>query len=333
MPKMSNAVRKRAVREVNLEPIASAPGEPRRLLVPLKASGSRPPLFVVPGQFGEAFQFTRLAGRLREDIPFHSFEARGLWGDVEPHQTIEEAAADYISEMRSVQPHGPYYLAGFSLGGMTAWEMVHQLSDAGERVRLMIFDVGPEVLVRRAERRRRERKNVWQRVTHPLRVLTFHARNAIGLHGARRKAYLRSTIRQEARRFGRRIGLGRDNFLYRMTLSAGRRPPPGHHAVRNSLRGARDGWTWKPYAERFTLLRARIQSPGRGIGPTLGFTPEIAAGGMDIRHVPGHHGFIFTEPHVFTVIAEIEDWIDRIEAEGARPTMPTEATGAAVRPS
>jgi surfactin synthase thioesterase subunit len=117
MTKMSNAVRDRPVREVNLEPIASAPEGPRRLLVPLKESGSRSPLFVVPGQFGEAFQFTRLAGRLREDSPFYSFEARGLWGDVEPHQTIEEAATAYIDEMRSVQPHGPYYLGGFSLGG------------------------------------------------------------------------------------------------------------------------------------------------------------------------------------------------------------------------
>jgi hypothetical protein len=115
MPKMSNAVGDRPVREVNLEPITNARGEPRRLLVPLKANGSQPPLFVVPGQFGEAFQFTRLAGRLREDIPFYSFEARGLWGDVEPYQTIEETAADYIREMRSVQLHGPDRVGGFSL--------------------------------------------------------------------------------------------------------------------------------------------------------------------------------------------------------------------------
>ena len=45
---MSEAVRERPVREVNLEPLPSAPGEPRRLIVPLKASGSRPPVFVVP---------------------------------------------------------------------------------------------------------------------------------------------------------------------------------------------------------------------------------------------------------------------------------------------
>jgi hypothetical protein len=208
---------------------------------------------------------------------------------------------------------------------MTTWELVQQLSDAGEGVHLMIFDMGPEVFVGRAERRRRERKNLWQRMTHPLRILTFRARNAIGRQGARRKAYLRSAICQKAHRLGKGLGLGANNFLYRMTLSAGRKPPPGHDAVRTSSRGARNGWEWKPYAERFTLLRAHIQNPGRDIGPTLGFTPEIAAGGMDIRHVPGHHGFIFTEPHVFIVIAEIERWIDRIEAnEGSTAGAPSE---------
>jgi thioesterase domain-containing protein len=314
----ADTVRARAPREVSFDPLPSAPGEPRRLIVGLKQSGSRPPLFVVPGQFGEAFQFTRLARRLREDIPFYSFEARGLWGDVEPHTSFQDAAAAYIAEMRAVQPHGPYFLGGFSMGGMAAWEMLQRLNDDGEQVNLILFDMGPEIFVSEEERNQRPRKNLWQRATHPARVTTFHTRNAFGLEGARRKAYLRKVFRQEVRRFGRAIGLDDDNFLTRMTLNAGRTPPPGHMAVRGGTRGARNRWEWEPYHEQFTLLRAHIQNPGRGIGPTLGFTPEIAAGGVDIRHVPGQHEFIFAEPHVFSVIAEIEAWIDRLPT-GERP--------------
>ena len=323
---MSNTVRDRPIRQVNLEPLPSEPGEPRRLLVPLKASGSRAPLFVVPGQFGEAFQFTRLAGRLRDDIPFYSFEAKGLWGGVESHQTIQETAADFIAEMRAVQPHGPYFVGGFSLGGATAWEMLRRLNEAGETVHLILFDMGPEIWLTAEEIEQQPGPTFWMRVTHPGRVAAFHARNAFGLTGARRKAYVRSVFRQEVGRIGMLIGLGEDNFLVRFSLKAGRTPPPGHMAVRSGLEEMRERWEWEPCSQRFTLLRAQIQDPGTRLTETLGFTPEIARGGIDVRHVPGHHGFIFSEPHVFWVIAEIEGWIDRIEAEGATRATPLEAT-------
>lgn len=68
------------------------------------------------------------------DRPCYGLQARGLYGDHEPHLTFEEAAADYIRELRTVQPHGPYYLAGFSGGGLHAYEMAHQLIRDGEQV-------------------------------------------------------------------------------------------------------------------------------------------------------------------------------------------------------
>ncbi len=52
---------------------------------------------------------------------------------------LPEAAADYIAELRQVQPHGPYLLGGFSGGGLTAWEMAQQLEAAGEEVALLVL--------------------------------------------------------------------------------------------------------------------------------------------------------------------------------------------------
>lgn len=309
---MPDRVKDRSERAVTLEVAPTAPGEPRPLIVPLKADGSHSPVFVVPGQYGEAFQFKRLAQRLRDDIPFYSFEARGLWGDVEPHATIPEAARDYIAEMRAVQPAGPYFLGGFSSGGQVAWEMAHQLQDAGETVHLLLFDIGPETLGRR--KMLKAQQTPWRMVTYPLRVLTFHVRNASGLAGPRRRAYVRTTFRQEVRRFCRRVGLGREHFLFRMTLSAGRKPPPGHLAVRAAGRKQRDTWEWVPYTRPVTLLRATIQEPGIKRSKSLGLLPNLALGGLEVRDVSGHHGFIFSEPHVFKVIAELERWVDGIAA-------------------
>ena len=307
---MPHHVSERPEREVNLEATPVAEGEPRPLIVGLKPDGTRSSVFVVPGQYGEAFQFKRLAQRLRDDIPFYSFEARGLWGDVSPHTKMQEAARDYITEMRNVQPSGPYFLGGFSSGGQIAWEMAHQLQDADQTVHLLLFDIGPETLDRREMRK--AQRNPWRIVTHPLRVSTFHVRNAVGFAGLRRKAYLRTLLRQEVRRFYRAVGLGREHFLFRMTLSAGRKPPPGHMAVRGAGRDQREGWEWEPYREPVTLLRAEIQEPGIKRSESLGLNPDLTLGGLDVRDVPGHHGFIFSEPHVFSVITELEAWVDRI---------------------
>jgi thioesterase domain-containing protein len=47
---------------------------------------------------------------------------------------VEAIAAGYLTEVRSVQPHGPYFLAGYSFGGTVALEMAQQLAQAGERI-------------------------------------------------------------------------------------------------------------------------------------------------------------------------------------------------------
>jgi len=54
--------------------------------------------------------------------------------DVPGNTTIEEIASRYINAARKCQPRGPYYIAGWSLGGTIAFEMVNQLEQVGEEV-------------------------------------------------------------------------------------------------------------------------------------------------------------------------------------------------------
>src|SRR5579864_8713298 len=46
-------------------------------------------------------------------------------------------AADYLAEIRTLQPEGPYFIGGFCYGGLLALEVAHQLTDAGEKVALV----------------------------------------------------------------------------------------------------------------------------------------------------------------------------------------------------
>jgi thioesterase domain-containing protein/acyl carrier protein len=123
---------------------ADAPATPARRFTHLVAmhereGGPNRPFFLVAGMFGNVLNLRHLAQLLGGDRPFWGLQARGLYGEAEPHRTIPAAAADCIAEMRQVQPRGPYLVGGFSGGGLTAWEIARQLEDAGETVALLVL--------------------------------------------------------------------------------------------------------------------------------------------------------------------------------------------------
>lgn len=113
-------------------------------LVPLKVDArlsAATPLFICAGMFGNVLNLRQLAMHVGRDRPVYALQARGLFGNAAPHETFEEMARDYLAEIRTVQPTGPYFLAGFSGGGITAYEMAQQLEAAGETVaRLIMLD-------------------------------------------------------------------------------------------------------------------------------------------------------------------------------------------------
>ena len=70
----------------------------------------------------------------------------------DPHSTaIQDIAAFLVSQVRRVCPNGPYAFVGFSFGGLVAFEMACQLSEAGERVEeLILWDAYPVVIEQRS---------------------------------------------------------------------------------------------------------------------------------------------------------------------------------------
>ena len=94
--------------------------------------------------FGNVLNLRHLALLLGRDRPVYGLQARGLIGDEEPHHTMEAAAVDYIAELRTVQPHGPYLLGGFSGGGLIAYEMARQLEAAGQEVAVLAMIDTPQ---------------------------------------------------------------------------------------------------------------------------------------------------------------------------------------------
>lgn len=109
---------------------------PADLVVPLQPSGNRTPLFMVHPPGGIVVCYQQLARRLGQDQPTYGIRARGLHGEEMPSR-LEDMAAEYVAAIRTVQPSGPYYLGGWSLGGVVAYDMAQQFVAVGEHVRVL----------------------------------------------------------------------------------------------------------------------------------------------------------------------------------------------------
>ncbi|MEV4432051.1 amino acid adenylation domain-containing protein [Streptomyces sp. NPDC049555] len=107
------------------------------VLLPLRTTGTRPPLFAVHPVGGLSWCYAGLLRALDADQPLYGLQSRGADGSEPPAATLAEMVADYVAQMRSVQPAGPYHLVGWSLGGALAQAVAAELRRQGEEVGLL----------------------------------------------------------------------------------------------------------------------------------------------------------------------------------------------------
>ncbi|MEV6432219.1 amino acid adenylation domain-containing protein [Nocardia sp. NPDC051463] len=110
------------------------PGDALSVLLPLRAAGTDPPLFCVHPAVGLAWGFSGLVQHLDPDRPVHGLQSPTLTDPTARFDTLDQLAARYVREIRSVQPHGPYHLLGYSLGGTIAHAIAVQLHRDGDPV-------------------------------------------------------------------------------------------------------------------------------------------------------------------------------------------------------
>ena len=94
-------------------------------------------LFLVHDGLGETLLYMNLARRLPAHLSVFGIEPRRLPGIALAHASMEEMAAFYVEQMRSVQPQGPYRLGGMCAGGVIAYAMAAHLRTLGERVEVV----------------------------------------------------------------------------------------------------------------------------------------------------------------------------------------------------
>jgi len=107
-------------------------------IVPLKKGDpSYTPLFLIHPAGGTVYYYNKLVSCLPEYQPVYGVQAKSFDGKTTIPETIEEMAKDYLQDITTVQPQGPYQLAGASFGGIVAYEIAVLLSKAGKQINFL----------------------------------------------------------------------------------------------------------------------------------------------------------------------------------------------------
>jgi amino acid adenylation domain-containing protein len=104
-------------------------------LFPLQLHGVKNPFFWIHGQVSDGV----LPAYLGPDQPVYGMTHQSADGKPAPYQTVEEIAAHYLAEIRTVRPRGPYLLGGYCFGGVVAFEMAQQLLKQNESASLVVL--------------------------------------------------------------------------------------------------------------------------------------------------------------------------------------------------
>lgn len=292
-------------------PAGAPPSAPKRKkmrhLVALHAtsSGSRPPFFLVAGMYGNVMNLRHLAGHLGADQPVYGIQARGLEGDDAPHESFEEMARDYLAEVRELQPQGPYLIGGYSGGGIAAYEMARQLTQAGAEVALLVFLDTPTP-------------------TEPPLTLPKRLRLAQQRLARQGTAYFAAALRRKLDDKRRQMRLLVSKPLARLR--------PGEYRterIETAFYAALERYELRPWRGRVALFRppqqeAFVLGPGHVINeqgswvePLNGWGPWIE-GEIDLQVVTGDHDNMVLEPHVRVLAARMRAAFDAALAGAPR---------------
>jgi amino acid adenylation domain-containing protein len=218
-------------------------------LVPIRASGSKSPLFLVHGAEGNVLLYHSVTQYLDPDQPVYGLQSRGLSGTGPFHTSIPQMAAEYIKEIMAVQPRGPYLLGGYCMGGSIAFEMARQLTAMGENIELLILLDSYNGKVASPLQGR------LLAPVHAVQNLWFHARNFISIKAQDRGKFLKEKIDVELARF--RIKLQASYQALKRFGSA--EPLPSHPHLRILEANHRALLAYEPaaYGGRVVLVRPK----------------------------------------------------------------------------
>ncbi|WP_416674494.1 condensation domain-containing protein [Egbenema bharatensis] len=261
-------------------------------LVPLRSSGTKPPLFCIYG----IWLYRELVEQLDPDQPVYGVyiqeEVDILKSNNAAQQSsvlssVSSIANRYLQAIRKLQPHGPYYLAGESFGGTVALEIAQQLQDAGEAVALvaLLDSMMPATL---------SHLTLANRLKLHGQLLLKQGLPYILKAAQQRMQKLRQSVSVRFFQVYQKLNSSVHSNLQQTTLND----------IRQDVRArALQAYSPQPYSGKVLLFRAMERDPFEiDLNHDLGWGQFIED--LQVFDVPGDHLGILQKPHV-QIMADI----------------------------
>ncbi len=244
--------------------------------------GSGSPFFCAGGAGGGVHKFAALARASALRRPFYGLESQGLPEELQNNFSIQETARFFLQAIRELQPTGPYYLGGYSLGGLVAIEIAHALLDAGEEVRpLVLIDTYAEIGHPSAAAR------LWSLMDRLVTEPIGESKEFVTDRLAKWRQRLRGRAAQSPEFAKREAGLG--------------------DQTEATFRYMRNGFA--PCRVPVRLIVSRYGSEYAPRAKDRGWS-KFALAGLEVRQVPGDHFSMLEEPHVSALGAQLREFLE-----------------------
>ncbi len=255
-------------------------------LVNIQPRGSKPPFFCIHAVGGNVLNYHPLAKALGDDQPLYGLQSPGWDGKELLLISLEEMAANYLQEIRLVQPQGPYYIGGHSFGGFVAYEIARQLEQQGESMAfLALFDcVGPNLT---------SESHLFQRID-------IRLQNLSKLSTSQKLSYIRARIEYQLRRKVPQ-SVQKPYFKFvELFLSPQQKLA---FKINNLNYQILKKYIPQTYGGKLTLFRAEIRK-SKGHFDADGGWRGMALGGVDAYEIPGDHASVLSQADTAQIIAE-----------------------------
>jgi oxalate---CoA ligase len=257
---------------------------PTRRHVLLQAAGDRNPLFIFPGISGNPHTYLDLATRLGTDRPVYGFHLVGSLQECEPVRQVRRLAQLYAADVRSVQTRGPYFLFGYSFGGVLAFEVARELMSHGEPIGLVTMADCPAP--------------GYPKLPAATQRMKLHVQNLWQLSRTERVAYLRDRMNNGMMKLQSLVGA-------RNIAENGDGTSPHLQRVNAALHEAYIHYVPAPLSVDVLFLTADAPADWPTVvfdDPLMGWGP-VLRGRISQCGIPGAHLKIF-DPENVTILAE-----------------------------
>jgi thioesterase domain-containing protein/acyl carrier protein len=263
---------------------------PLSSLVKIKSGNSQPPLFCVHAIGGNVLQYYPMADYLCQDQPVYGLQALGLDGKQAPLTSIEDMACHYIKEIRTIQPHGPYFLAGYSFAGIVVFEMAQQLHKQGEKVALLAIldEVSPKLPPISPSL---------------LEYIQIYWRNLWQLNSQERLEYVMDKLNYKF--------VHKGNFREYMIGQWSKSLAPEYINVLDANLEATRNYQPQVYPGKITLFRCQVQPISQALHHDLGWS-ELVTGDIEIHPIPGDHFNLLREPNVRVLAKKLKSCLEQL---------------------